>query len=104
MKYKPGCTFGVRDDYDSDEFVVIWIKATVEDVNRPGFHIPLHMAESVSLNILTDLDSLKRQMRYLFQKLEHHEVDEWFKYQGECVTDPHPERHRLPPRVVFKEY
>jgi hypothetical protein len=96
MKYKPGVTFGVRQGYGLD-VLEIWIQAYVDDAlyvpspANPNYpKIPLRLAECVPPYVVT-LAALKEFMRYLFRKLENHEVDEWFKYDGECVTDPHPE-------------
>lgn len=38
---------------------------------------------------MTEKD-LIREIKYIIVRLELHEVDEWLKYKGVCVTNPHP--------------
>lgn len=47
--------------------------------------IPLESAETVPEDALIDL------IGYIIKNFEMHEFDEWFKIDGVCVRDPHPE-------------
>jgi hypothetical protein len=44
-----------------------------------------------NMNLQQFLQFIREQIKIL----EFHEIDEWFKYNGENVTDPHPERKML---------
>lgn len=32
-----------------------------------------------------------RWLKYVIDTIEHHEIDEWFRFRGELVNDPHAE-------------
>lgn len=37
-----------------------------------------------------DIELLMELVKSMIHDFERHETDEWLKYRGECVTDPHP--------------
>ncbi len=40
---------------------------------------------------MKDEEIIRYVIKSAIMKLEHHEFDEWYKYKGEHVFDPHPE-------------
>jgi hypothetical protein len=56
----------------------------------------IHLAQSMNIDAWTleamnDSDVIAYLIGDLIRKTELHEMEEWFKYKGEHVRDPHPE-------------
>ena len=90
LSYKPGSRIEVRDYEDQG----LWVVLTVDQPNLSGSG-----TTSISTRRPLSLDErgdhpeawiLSRVMAAI-RELELHEVCEWFKCDGVCVEDPHPE-------------
>lgn len=65
----------------------------VDDVENPEVKTPLRMNNLISYKLLesfTEEDAIEH-MDMLLARIEQHERNEWFKVDGVCVTEPHPE-------------
>lgn len=93
--YRPGWEFELIPMANMQDTLALHITARVPAVDPPHQVIPIEFTLAI-----TNIESLlKHPKDYLFHalksaiyRLESHEFDEWFKYRGKHVTDPHPER------------
>lgn len=86
--YKPGWRCWIVAYADR---VGVFLEQWVTDVHygeripvRSSFAIAFETAEQVR-----DPRSMLRLLRSNIHSFELHEADEWFKYEGVCVVDPH---------------
>lgn len=90
--YKPGSEFKLitPDEYFKD--IVIALVMSVQDVNTLN-SIQIKNSRRISIEELYQMDSFRVLdiLRDLVVDLEQHERHEWFRYQGICVTNPHPQ-------------
>lgn len=103
FSYKPNWEFDYAHDIDFDrKRVVITMRvpdsrAPLPDVEqlRWGVRktIPLvPITKSVRLDPWHGEEYAKHLMRSHIREMEDHEIDEWFRYKGELVFDPHKEK------------
>lgn len=110
VSYKPNVRFALS--FGSDGIITIKITRPVEDAtkipDRPSVIVMSHRVEYGPQTALCcfSLDNLikitKEQLisvvKYeLFEgirNMELHEMDEWLRYEGKYVNDPHPELKR----------
>lgn len=59
------------------------------EVHGPAPLIPVGIAIGIPYAAMVDKEWLLRWVRGVLKDLEAHEVDEWFKYKGKMVNDPH---------------
>jgi hypothetical protein len=108
VTYKPGFTFEYENMIDFNrEKVTLTMRVPdsrdLENLKHPSEvkvgwgaearRIPL--IPVVMTNMLppwTTVQVAKDYLRYLINSLEQHEVDEWFRYDGELVFDPHADQ------------
>jgi len=85
------------------EGVPIMATFTTKDVES-GKEIQLCMQESIHLFSLEEIsdESLIQRIEHIIQKFEEHEFREWFKVDGVCVYDPHPEEKQ--PTYQLQEF
>jgi hypothetical protein len=87
--YRPGYEF--RYDYDIDFNIhKIIARFTVEDTYNRGRMIPIVFQHTCPA--WDEMGGETRALSYLrsvCHDLEMHESDEWFRYKGEMVFDPH---------------
>lgn len=101
-RYKPNVRVEVYEDVSTNRWadriaLVLKLTAWVEDSRGGGTYV-----EVTSLLVLDGwrLDVEEPERRRVFremlhgqlQSLELHELDEWFRYDGELVNDPHAPR------------
>jgi hypothetical protein len=88
--YKPGCRFVVGQRYEG---IDISLHAKVPDALNPKTVIPVHIWRTLDrwqCLRFTDAE-VKFTVQSLVREFELHEIDEWLKFDGEHVRDPHPE-------------
>lgn len=103
VTYKPGSYFKALREA-SDPCITVSLCCYVVDVTNPERTIPIVSIFKAPEYFLVksgesgDLEELiLHQVKYLVKQLEMHEVDEFLKYKGKYVTDPHPELNKKPP-------
>jgi hypothetical protein len=98
ITYKPGWRIEVMPPEESDRFfnrpinlLLLW---PAQDINTKQ---PTRLATSAAVSpailaMMTDEEVVKRVFcDMLIKRTELHEMDEWFKLDGVCVFEPHPE-------------
>lgn len=100
FSYKPNCEFDYTHDIDFDRHRLV-ITMRVPDSRRPlpksEFDvmgrkqvIPLvPINKTVMLGPWHGEEYAKDHIRFHIRDMEDHEIDEWFRYKGELVFDPH---------------
>jgi hypothetical protein len=92
VSYKPSWKFYVeRHEFDN---LVLWSEWPVPDTDRPEVQIILRHAFSISawsMESMTDNQIVDYIITQSIRQAEMHEMDEWFRYKGDHVRDPHPE-------------
>lgn len=91
VTYKPGYHIRVDTSRLDENMVGLIAQGTVIDVHHPETHTTVHrqiMFSEYSMSSWTK-DILLESVRWIFRDLELHEVDEWLKYKGDIVTEPH---------------
>lgn len=90
--YKPGWTFEVTcSEYD---YMTLWCKWQVPDVVNPEKMLDLRHTICINawqMEQMKTEDVVNYYVNSLIRTAELHEMDEWFRYKGEHVRDPHPE-------------
>lgn len=92
ITYKPGFKFKLtRSKYDGENS--FRIVGQLPNVNRPDELTDVMLGEILidhRIEQWTKGDALNFIQKQLIT-FEHHEINEWFKYNGQCVNEPHPE-------------
>lgn len=100
IAYKPGYKFEIRSNFSS---FMLTISRKVQDVRDPAMEIDLHQSRMlVRLDSATFIGGLLQgnpmhfrdfvyEIHQHIKAFELHEMDEWFKIDGEHFNDPHPE-------------
>lgn len=91
VTYKPGWSINARfDDMRFERVVSLMISRSATDATsgRPiqlggGWPVPLPLSALTREHLLEEIYCALRDV-------EMHEIDEWFKINGVCVTAPHP--------------
>lgn len=84
--YKPGYEIEVQSS--GTGWVMLGMTASVPDSR--GRQGSIHVFQSIQVRSSTlSLDFLKYVVRELCDQFEQHEIDEWLRYDGELIKDPH---------------
>jgi len=99
ITYKPGWEFLVPTPSDDRwrDVVQFFITRSVHDLSQPdSLEMPkkltMYFGIEVYMLLITDEKWL---LQYIFDcvtRFELHERDEWYKVDGKCFKEPHPER------------
>jgi hypothetical protein len=93
ITYKPGWVFDVQADPSFE--VMIVVNFPVRDITKEGYpETTLQFRRSFSVWCISGLsfDSLlSHVVMGTIRQIEEHEFQEWFKVDGVCIYDPHPE-------------
>lgn len=75
----------------ASDFCYLWIRYEAPDATHPNSVIPLASSECIPVSVLEDMSerSVVEMIRRRIQATEMHEVDEWLKFDGKCVREPH---------------
>jgi hypothetical protein len=91
LAYKPNVSFHLQLSSDGDSFRLI-IRSKVTCVNENKLISVCYKVDMVDeLETKQDVKSIIKIIKECIEFNEDHERDEWFKYKGKCITDPHPE-------------
>jgi hypothetical protein len=94
LSYKPDWNFQLHSLIQEDIFE-IEIIARVPDVTKrnevPNPFPDFAIHSRVAFSIQNPDHIILMRLRSAIQEMEFHEVDEWFRLNGEPVTDPHLE-------------
>lgn len=114
VTYKPGCRFVFMDTSvaswadSSAGDCLVRLQLQVTDVN--GEHAPGTVCVVSTDRLYHAADLARMSDRQVLEQLidlaiqaERHEIDEWLKYQGKCVTDPHPNLVPAPEKKMEAE-
>lgn len=89
VSYKRGWQYAVYHDY-ATAWLIMRISRMVEHVDEPEKIIPLVMTRVIPCE-LAEERFLIDQLYRLTIDFELHECKEWFKINGVCYEEPHPE-------------
>lgn len=96
MTYKPGWKITISRPTDSIhnfwEPITLYARYPTTDV-LTGETIMLSFVRSIDVDSAEKYpeDKLINLIAYFIKSFEMHEFDEWFKIDGVCVHEPHPE-------------
>lgn len=78
-----------------DGYILRGETAPVLDAYGSGEMIPLKFAEFIPpLDYIHDRGEFARHIRTAIRNVEQHEADEWFKFGGKRIFNPHKGEHR----------
>ncbi len=87
MTYKPGRTFQIQDQGDHILLRISWVGA---DARRPApCTTNVLYTCVVPYSDVWTAEGVKQHLLLWLRRLERHELDEWLKFDGERLTDPH---------------
>ncbi len=91
ITYKPGIQWNAIENRALIEFN---IAAMVEDADKFGDTILITQKNIWTPEWISFVDEQEvvLMVRNLFKKFEDHEVDEWFRFRGKKLFDPHAVR------------
>lgn len=92
FSYKPGWQFVLQDfRWDRmDNLVRLDVSARVQDVMNPEKTILI--GETVTFPMTEQEDIISYRLLALVNSMERHEIEEWLRFDGIPVRNPHPER------------
>lgn len=90
VSYKPDFRIMMYRELDRDSFA-IKILRMVKDVKEPLRKIPIIYVESIHSLFFVAMkkEDLLKFLMQIIKKVEIHEVEEWFSYEGNHIFDPH---------------
>lgn len=92
VSYKPRVKLEVHRLME--DVATIRVVMIVPDINDPTDNIVFQFMSSLSLysiGDMTDCQIVEYFVRGAIREAELHEMDEWLKFDGRCVREPHPE-------------
>lgn len=89
--YKPNCdiTWNRAGFYPRDDAITVTLRYHVPDVSDSKEEITLTTRFTVPL--FRDEQWFKKVLLEKITDMEHHERDEWFKFNGKAMHNPHEE-------------
>lgn len=94
VRYKPFTWFRLEDTTPWQSRPMVVLHGHVPNSTKPGY-VP---CEVVACSIADpwllaarcgELEKLQHLLRDLVYQFEHHEIDEWLRFEGELLNDPH---------------
>lgn len=104
VTYKPGWTLnagaipaGEDDPLDTGDYgdIVLNVTMVADDAIWDRKKVTVYFQKIIDMGALRRMDDRKVLDYFIFgaiKELEEHECNEWFKFDGICVRDPHPEQ------------
>lgn len=99
FSYKPNWTFSLwKEDYYVDDkvfksFVFLKIEMKVPDARQEGSE--RIVGNNITLEPWMGEEFAKNLIRDCIRRMEEHEINEWFRYKGELVFDPHKDEEKV---------
>jgi hypothetical protein len=81
--YKPGWRIERFNQYS------LLLTARVENSYEPGMFIEVAHIRPFNEYLTETPEGLRHAVKYLLKSYEEHEFDEWFRYDGQLIDDPH---------------
>lgn len=103
ITYKPGwkieivkssANVGIRAGYEITGYAMVRVAMPVHHLSIPNSMDTIYFSQSYAFYQLDRMsigDIVKAIVEYLFTKCELHEMNEWLKFDGFHITEPHPE-------------
>ena len=77
------------EGFGSESILILNLHAEVQDSRRLGRTLTAITSTWVPMSALEDDNVMLAFIRKCLQQWALHEVDEWFRFRGELVNDPH---------------
>jgi len=90
ITYKPHYLFQFQYIYARETMRLSLSVPFQPDAVREGGEISLTFTLEYSIREFERFEVLMEVLQQFFLSYERHEMDEWLKYQGKCIRDPHP--------------
>lgn len=71
---------------------ILRCKVTTRDTYRPDDPTPVVIAHAQLIHLPIPREMLPGLIRHFYQQVVCHEADEWFRYNGVMIYDPHKGR------------
>lgn len=103
LTYKPGWELWAemgdetaeraRPRWPDRKYVTMGLYFKAQDAGGPGEVVVLGQKKVLAVEALHQMNEemVTREIMELIRQAEWHETCEWFKLDGACVTNPHPE-------------
>ena len=88
VTYKPGWRIGYTQSSDVHLLVTLFAPPWADTVNK-GNMIELQFSDTFNVAKMGHRGKLLKAVRRLCHYAECHEADEWLRYDGTMVHDPH---------------
>lgn len=105
ISYKPGWKINIQDYASAtsingyDPYIYLILTMFQPNLDRPNEQIKLQFSKTIdpySISRMTDEQIVEYIISGLVREAELHEMDEWLKYDGIHVKEPHPELKAKP--------
>jgi len=96
ITYKPGY---ILKSYINDGLVTFNVRIETQDADAPTEKIILNFSSVFNPIDYFSAAQLVEYVQSMIQQFELHEMNEWLKYDGALVTEPHPEKAYEPKRI-----
>ena len=84
LTYKPGWTFDTYAGY------LLQVNLKTINVHAPYEEVTVTATQNIPLLGVEDEQGVVKMVGKMIRELELHEVNEWFKFNGKVVEEPHP--------------
>lgn len=98
VTYKPNWKISIIEDIDYGiNYVMLQFVFKTKDVSNITNDIIISRTSSISLltlnvmNEFSDKEWVNRLLWRVIKEMEIHELDEWLKFKGKCIKEPHKE-------------
>lgn len=92
ISYKPNVELNLREGFSSDRNLIL-LRATYDTIDstcRPHFPpISIQHQHMLHSQVPFSEEGFVRQVYEILKRAEIHELDEFFRYRGELLFDPH---------------
>jgi len=93
ITYKPGWKFELEEERTTHHlYNLMYFRLTTKQPSADGSvdHAFLCSTHGISPEAFMDRDHFLMIVEHAIRDAEMHEVDEWLKYDGKHIRDPHP--------------
>lgn len=89
ISYKPGSSIKLSTSKHQFGIVEFIFSRLVVDSRDPSVVLEINHASQVDCKLIRDVDCLVAFVGDLIRSAEMHEMNEFFKFDGQLVSDPH---------------